>query len=120
MNSTPAVHVDAGVEPVRHDDASIGRPQCRENLSFFERLPNGGWSDFARNAKAGMFTPQMAPRIAHAREERRHAELAYERARKQPPAVGGVCASTHATRKLVHNKSENEAASSANSALDRP
>ncbi len=48
-----------------------------------------------RHAKAGAFTPQLAPRVAYAREERRRAERAYERALagRQPgggfPAPGG-------------------------------
>lgn len=40
-----------------------------------------------RHAKAGAFTPQLAPRVAHAREERQRAERAYQRALAGPAAV---------------------------------
>ncbi len=42
-----------------------------------------------RHAKAGAFTPQLAPRVAYAREERRRAERAYERALAGPQPAGG-------------------------------
>jgi hypothetical protein len=42
-----------------------------------------------RHAKAGAFTPQFAPRVAHARKERRRAERAYERALSGRPGPDG-------------------------------
>jgi hypothetical protein len=42
-----------------------------------------------RRAKAGAFTPQLAPRIAHAREERRSNERALQRALAAPPKLDG-------------------------------